>query len=547
MTILVTLRGPEAGTPFPLTRDRTTLGRQVDCGIVLAGKQVSRQHAQILLRDGQCEVEDLGSSNGTYLNGQRLTPRRPAPLTERDELQIGPYFFGLQHEATAPPRPPSDPALVIRETVNATNFNQTLLAPDPASKLRVVLEIAQQLSRTLEIEPLLSKLLEQIMRLLPQADRAMVVLCEGERLVVRAQLGRGRRDMSEYPYSRTIVRRALDEGVGLISDDVLQDQRFQASSTLMSLNLHSVLCVPLINPEGRRLGIIQADRFHTGYGFNVDDLYMLTAIGMQVSVVLENAELHAERIREERLHQEVALARDIQQGYLPDELEGFPDADFEVLGQVFPARQVAGDLYDFLKVPSGRLAFFLGDVSGKGIPAALFMVAVRTLCRHLVKESDQPAQLLNKLHAELGFDNPSCQFVTLAHGLFDPASGEVVLASAGHPPPLLRRKDGSVETIALATGRPLGCLDVPPRIVEVRLTLAPGELLFFYTDGLLEARSALDKSLFGADRIAELTKTFGPDTSLADAAEQTKAAVARFTAASELQDDLTVLLLRRKG
>src|SRR5436853_7082165 len=132
---------------------------------------------------------------------------------------------------------------------------------------------------------------------------------------------------------------------------------------------------------------------------------MLTAIGMEVTVVLENVTLHAEKLREQRLHQELALAHDIQEGYLPDELEGFPNADFEIFGRVYPARQVAGDFYDFIKTPTGRLAFFIGDVSGKGMPAALYMIAVRTLCRHVVKEVGRPAQLLTKLNAELAAEN----------------------------------------------------------------------------------------------------------------------------------------------
>src|SRR4030095_7698945 len=116
------------------------------------------------------------------------------------------------------------------------------------------------------------------------------------------------------------------------------------------------------------------------------------------AIVLENVALHGEKLREERLLQELAMARDIQEGYLPEELEGLPDADFAIFGRVFPARQVAGDFFDFVKTPSGRLAFFIGDVSGKGMPASLYMIAVRTLCRHLIKEVDRPGQLLAKLN-----------------------------------------------------------------------------------------------------------------------------------------------------
>ena len=549
MATLVTMRGPDLGRHFPLQGERVSLGRQVDCAIVLASKQVSRLHAQLVSDgDGGFQVEDLGSSNGTYLNGQRLSPHRPTPLSERDLLQIGPYVFGLRRApaATADPESPVPESLVVRETVNATSLHEALFAQDAATKLQVVLEISQQLARTLDLDPLLDRLLEQLIKLFPQAERALAILCEGDDLVLRAQRTRGSREIAEYPFSRTIVRRALDEGVGLLSEDVKKDQRFQGSTTITSLDLHAVMCVPLINPDGRRLGVLQVDRICKGYGFRVEELHLLTAVGMQVAVVLENAALHAERLREERLHQELALAQDIQQDYLPEELEGFPDADFEVLGRVFPARVVAGDFYDFLKVPSGKLSFFVGDVSGKGMPAALFMVAVRTLCRHLATEVARPAALLAKLDEALAADNPSCMFVTLAHGVYDPARGEVLLTSAGHPPPILRRADGRIEPLDLRPGRLLGYAEGPLRLAEVRLKLDPGDTLVFVTDGLLEARSADVRTMFGPDRLAELAKHFPPQRPLADCAEEAKAAIDRFTSTKEQQDDLTILLLRRK-
>ncbi len=547
MTTLFTMRGPDPGRQFSLKEGRTTLGRQMDCTICLASKQVSRQHAQVLFEQGQHFIEDLGSSNGTYLNGQRLTPHTPAPFTERDTVQIGPYVFSLRSAAatSTSTAAPADPPLIVRETLSAINMPPSVLATDAAVKLHVVLEISQHLARTLDLDPLLTKLLEQLMNLFPQADRALVIMCEGDHFAVRAQRARAGREASSYPFSRTIVRRALDEGVGLLSEDVHKDERFQASTTITSLDLHSVLCVPLINPDGRRLGALQVDRHCKGYGFRLEDLHLLTAIGMQVSVVLENVALHAERLREERLLQELALAREIQQSYLPEELEGFPHADFEIFGQVFPARQVAGDFYDFFKLPSGKLCFFIGDVSGKGMPAALFLVAVRTLCRHLAKEIDSPSKLLGRLNEALAADNPSCMFVTLVHGIYDPATGEVVLASAGHPPPILRRCNGGAEPLVLRPGRLLGYAGGELHHAELRLHLHPGDTLVYYTDGLLEARAPDDRTMYGPERVVELASHFGPDRPLADCAEQAKAVIDRFTGADELQDDLTLLLLRR--
>lgn len=543
MAILLVLQGPEIGRKFVLDGARTVLGRQFDSNICLAGKAISRHHAQILKDDAGYLVEDLDSSNGTLLNGQRLSPHMQVPFTERDQLQIGPYVLALR---PAPTVATSEASLVIRQQVKATGIDQSVYGQDPALKLQVVLEIAQHLGTTLDLEPLLEKLLEQLIRLFPNADRAMVLLCEGDKLVVRGQRCRHEDDASAYPYSRTIVNRALEEGVGLLSEDVRGDERFNASATLTSLDLHTLLCVPLIGQGGKRLGVIQVDRFRRGQVFRFEDLQLLTTICLQVAVVLENAALHAERLREQRLHQELAFAREIQQGFLPQELEGFPGADFEIFGQVFPARQVSGDLYDFLAVDSGsRLAFFLGDVSGKGMPAALFMVAVRTLCRHLATAGEAPAQTLTRLNASLAADNNSGMFVTLAHGIYDPATGQVIAASGGHPPPLLRRADGKVEEVNLPTGRLLGFEEGNLHLADQRFTVAPGETLMFYTDGVSEAREPTGKTMFGLERLKEVVHALDMRLPLEACAAQVKAAVDRFTATGELQDDLTLLFLRR--
>ena len=431
-------------------------------------------------------------------------------------------------------------------------------------KLQVVLEIAQHLARHLELEPLLDTLLEQIMRLLPLSDRAIVILCEEDKLVVRAQRnrveGEEAREIASpllarpWPaspaptYSRTVVRHALEEGVGILSEDVQQDKRFSASDTVTSLNLHSVLCVPLIGNEGRRLGVIQVDRVRRGSGFKVDDLHLLTTVGLQMSIALENAEFHAERLREQRLMQELTMAHDIQQGFLPTDLEGLPDCDCEVFGRVCPARQVSGDLYDFFPLPDGKLAFLIGDVSGKGMPAALFMVAVHTLCRHLAKESANPAQTLQKLNAELAVDNPSSMFVTMLLGTYQPGSGDVVLAAAGHPPPFLRRASGKMEGFTLPQGRLLGLAEtgqIPWQ--DFRFTLGPGDTLVAVTDGFLEARQPEGREMFGSDRMRDVVAGFEAALSLPECADRAKLAIEQFTAAREFHDDGSLLLLRRKS
>jgi serine phosphatase RsbU (regulator of sigma subunit) len=541
MAALVTAKGPNSGQRYELDGDGTLIGRQPDAAVYLESLAVSRQHARVYWHDGTWFIEDLGSSNGTFLNGHRVSGR--TPLTERDALQIGPYTLQLQTDQVPPP----EPEPIIRAQVNAQSTNHTLFSQNPAYKLQVVLEISQHLGRTLETEPLLGRLLDHLLRLFPQADRGTVILCERDRLVVRAQRSRLPGEPAEFPFSRTLVRRALDEGAGLLSEDVPADPKQVLSATMASLNLRSFLCVPLLGPDGRRLGVLQLDCLRPGQMFHADDLEVLTAIGLQVAVVLENAALHAERLREERLRQELRMARDIQQSFLPADFDGFPGNDPELFAKVNPAREVTGDLYDFLRLPDGRLAFFVGDVSGKGMPAALFMIAVRTLSRHLAPAADGPAELLRRLHKALAADNPTNLFVTLVHGVYDARDGSVVLASGGHPPPLLRRAGGRVEVVPLKPGVILGCAPLELNVTDTPLTLAPGETLICYTDGFTESFTPDRKQMFGIERLCEALG--GPRTALplAQCAAETTAAVQRFAGPGEQQDDQTLLLLRRPG
>jgi serine phosphatase RsbU (regulator of sigma subunit) len=553
MASVVITQGPNVGRQFACDAETTSIGRQGDCAICLESPAVSRLHAHIVRAGDRYYIEDIGSSNGTFLNGDRLRGR--APLDEDDLLQIGPYHLALRLKPPTPPEP------VVVAQVNALSSNSSLYSTNATYKLQVFIEIAQSLGRTLEVKPLLHKLLEQLFRLFPQADRGMVVLCEGDAYVVGAQRlrhnpagglagsvgsgGTGSAGGGDFPFSRSLVKRALDEGVGLLSEDVGDDASLPKSATLVALNLRSFLCVPLLGLDHRKLGVLQLDCTRHGSSFRPDDLELLTALALQVAGVLENAALHEERLREERLRRELALAREIQQSFLPHHFRPLEADNYELYARVHPAREVSGDLYDFFPQPDGRLALFLGDVSGKGMPAALFMIAVRTLARHLAASATAPAQMLQSLNNALVADNLSGLFVTLAHAMYDAGSGEVVLVSGGHPPPLLRRTDGTVVPVELSTSLMLGYMKFENPPVEKRLVLQKGETLIFYTDGLTEAFAPGRKKMFGVERLQEALAGPATELPLAACAERVRHAVAQFTSEPELQDDQTLLLLRR--
>jgi serine phosphatase RsbU (regulator of sigma subunit) len=532
--------GPEPVREITLGEGRAVIGRDQDVDICLPSKAVSRRHAQILRVHGSYFVEDLGSTNGTYLNSKRLDRRMP--LTALDQLRVGEFTLEFTQPSTVKLL---DADLVIREQVQADSANLDLYALQSAEKLRVVLEITQALGSSLEVQPLLDNLLGHLLRLFPKADRGLVLLFEQGGLVVRAGRSRHPGDAHDFPFSRTVVNKSLNEGVGILSEDTRADDRFGQSRSLQDSDVGSLLCVPLIGKEDRGLGVIQLDRAQSSEAFQGEDLRLLTTLGLQVAVVLENVALQADRLREEVLRKELALAREVQQGFLPASLDPQTFPGCELYAHVQPARVVSGDFYDFFRLDDCRLTFFLGDVSGKGLPAALFMVAVRTLARHLASAGGNPADTLARLNDALAAHSSSSMFVTLAQGIYDPRTGAAVLASAGHPRPFLRRADGRIQEIPCPAGRPLGIARETLQMTETRLDLAPGETLIYYTDGFTEALAPDGKTMFGRERLAAVLGDEAAGLSLEVWAERMRAAVRQFTGSVELQDDQTLLLLRR--
>jgi sigma-B regulation protein RsbU (phosphoserine phosphatase) len=541
MAALIILEGPDAGRNFSLKAPVTKIGRDPAAEISLTSTRVSRNHAQIHCVGTDVYVEDAGSRNGTFINGEQIRTR--TLLQAKDRLTVGEFVLGLQ--AADSISGAADRAFVIHETLDANRGNADLFTRDAAHKLQMVLELTQNLNAELDLQGVLDNLLENLLRLFPRADRGIVLLSENGNLVVRAQRGR-RPGMTDFSFSRTIVNKSLNEGVGILSEDTRADSRFDLSQSLRTSNTHSLLCVPLISKGDRRLGVIQLDRTASGAPFRPDDLSLLTTLALQVAVVVDHAALQADLVRQELLRKELAVARDIQQGFLPTNFAVPLGSGYEIFASVTPAREVSGDLYDFFALPDGRLALFVGDVSGKGMPAALFMIAVRTLARHLAPSGSSPAETLIRLNAALAADNPASMFVTLAYAIYDPKTGNMTLASGGHPPPLLVGADGAISEVPLPPGQLLGYSIGTPRLSDATLHLMPGETLVFYSDGFTEAFAPDGEAMFDVAGI-EKSLRGGQKLPLRECATRLQSSVQAFAGSHELQDDQTLLLIRRVG
>lgn len=304
-----------------------------------------------------------------------------------------------------------------------------------------------------------------------------------------------------------------------------------------------LLAIPIeIDGDARGVLVVADKESRSGVGpFSPEDKRTLGLFANQAAIALENARLHRQELEKQRMEREMELAAEIQRQILPDVS---PDVEgFDLVGRSRPARQVGGDYYDLLRLPDGRLRLALGDVSGKGVPAALLVSTLHSGLRLLLGDSALSADHLERLNRHVVESSASNKFITLTVSELDPTTGELRSINAGHNPALLLRADGSVDRLR-ATGMPVGMLPAA-KYHETRWTLQPGDLLCLYSDGITEAADPDDEE-FGEDRLVECLLEHRAEP-LADVAEALDAAVARFVRGEPQADDETVVLLRRHG
>ena len=247
----------------------------------------------------------------------------------------------------------------------------------------------------------------------------------------------------------------------------------------------------------------------------------------------------------DRMEDELNIGREIQMSMIPLTFPPFPDHDeFSVFAALEPALEVGGDFYDFYFIDEERFCFCIGDVSGKGVPAALFMAVAKTLIKSRAADDRSTASILTHVNDELSVDNFNCMFVTIFSGILNIRTGELLYTNAGHNPPYLKRRDGTLQPLDQRHGPVIGAVE---GIVyaEGRDTMESGDLLLLYTDGVTEAMDIEDR-LFSEKRLEQLLVSM--DTDDADkVVDNTVVAVKVFAGEAEQADDITVLALASHG
>ncbi len=561
MAVLRALQGLKAGELFPLEGAAVTLGRHPACDIVLESAAVSRQHARILAAEGKFYLEDLHSRNGTFLNGRPVFQRQL--LDENDEVGICDllftFHFGPPDETlTAPPARRgdlSDEALLVDDDQQDSQYSTIMsklnisagssglrLELNPAAKLKALIQISQNLGMALGLAEVLPKLLDSLFAIFLQADRGFIVLREPQtgRLVPKAIKYRRHQERQSVRISRTIVNNVMASKEAILSADAATDARFDMAESIVDFHIRSMMCAPLIDRGGQALGVIQLDTLDPRNRFEQDDLDMLVSVACQAAFAVENAQLHEAAVHDEALKRELALAHEVQRGFLPSAGPSIPGYEFFEFYE--PANQLGGDYYDYVELPGGRLAVVVADVSGKGIAASLLMAKLSAETRYCLASEPSPTAALGRLNRLFCDSSWEDRFVTMVLAVLDPRRHEAVVVNAGHLPPLWRRGPGKVEAIGQAEARlPLG-VDRDMEYAPCTVSLAAGQSLVLYTDGITEAMNAKGE-LYGSGRLLALLNSDVDRLSLLG--RRILDDVKRFVGARSQSDDMCLTCLGR--
>ena len=551
MASLHVIKGANEGANIQLDGDKFILGRNPDCHIVIPITSVSREHAEILRVGGRFYIEDKKSRNNTFVNNQPITAR--TLLKNNDKIRICDFLAAfLDNQPTMVAEEEEEEAEVEGEgtaTVEAalTHSSHMLLEQQPAEKLRLLLEISGNLSKTLELGSLFPKIVDSLLALFRQADRCFLIQAEESgkqgqpsKLMPRVVKTRRANEESNARFSKSIVRRCLETGQALLSDDAQRDGRVQLSQSVVDFRIRSVMCVPLCGATGKPFGVIQLDTQDRSKKFTQEDLKMLWSVANYAAISMENARLIEEAVKSERLRRDVELAQAVQLSFLPQSLPEI--AGYKFAAHYKAAQAVGGDYYGFIPLTEGRLALTVGDVAGKGVQASLLMAKLSSDTRFSLSTVPELGAAVAKLNDLLyEFTSQADRFVTFGAVVLDPAQHTVTMVSAGHASPLLYKSGGGPlqEVVSKkVAGLPLGIME-GYTFDSCELALEPGESLLIFTDGVTDALDLKGKP-FGVEGI-QATLEPARGANVTQLVERLARAVQSHAAGRDPFDDITLV------
>ena len=509
---------------FELGDGDTIIGRHPDCNIVVEAAAVSRYHAKVTKQGDDYLVLDAGSRNGTFLNNELVGDAEI--LREGDRIRVSDVELIFHIEAI-----PGFALPGAEMTFEGSNFGIVMvdeaksdlssaqveyrssvdglkMSATPEAKLEALMRINSNLSNALALDDVLPKVLESLFMVFPSADRGFVVMRhEDGSLEPRWVKQRRATDQTQtVRLSRTIMNKVMDTGEAILSLDATEDSRFESSESIADFSIRSMMCAPLYDGDGKAFGALQIDSIQGRGQFRDDDLDLLAGVATQAGVVINNARMHEQALAQQEVEQDLRLATEVQQAFLPQENPLIPS--FQLSSFYKAAHHIGGDYFDYIDLPNNRVAIVVADVVGHGVAAAMFMAKLSAETRFcLASEPDLAAAivLLNDRMSALQVE----RFVTFLVMVVDPVSESVAMVNAGHMAPVVRvAKDSSiVEPGQEESGLPIA-IDLGMEYETVVIDMCVGDVAIMYTDGVNEAMNEADEE-FGIEKVKELAAAGG--------------------------------------
>jgi sigma-B regulation protein RsbU (phosphoserine phosphatase) len=504
---------------------------------------LSRQHFAFEGQGDDWTVQDLGSKNGTFVNniplkaklilkpGDRITAGHLTIVYSPDAKgpDLGVVVFEGEEDSTSPT------SSTVVTSLEGALSNQTMMLERGGAKasapLQALLRAGQELSANRPLPELFPVILNLAIEAV-NAQRGVVMILEGDTLVARAHKGEG------FRISTAVRDRVIREKTSILVRDAQLDDAFKSRMSIVEQKVHTMMAVPL-QTNDRIIGLIYLDSPFVLREFTKEDLSLLTVMANVAAIRVESARLAEVEQAERIMKRDLTQAAEIQRGILPETAPKVPG--LQLAGFNAPCRTVGGDYYGFVSYPSGRVGLALGDVSGKGMAAALMVMAFEARLRVLVEDTENPATLVMRLNKITCANCPSNRFITFFFSVLDPATGNLAFANAGHNPPIVVRTSGEVEMLD-GGGPVLGVLAIAP-YNEQQARLGPGDLLVVYSDGVTEAANTAEEE-YGEERLIEVLKrrrTDSSDTIVSAVMESLN----RFTSGAPQADDITLVVAKR--
>lgn len=526
-------------SPFrhPLDGASVSIGRASDCSIPIKDRYLSRKHAEMIPTGKSWILRDLGSANGTYLNGNRVEHERELNTGDRIRLGDTEIVFETAERTDR---------FVAVDVVSSPTISIPVhdISDEPESqdvaRLQTLTLLARELIEDRPMEELFGFIVDRVMQHLQPSRAAIALLAEDGRSFTKVEVRRqDQNDASELTISHTLLATIVGEKKALAYVDVGADEKLRMAKSIIMQGIHSILCAPMMIGNAV-VGVLYVDYLFTQRSISEDDVKLVAQVARFAAIKLETTRLREEAIEKRIMDEELKTASSIQRRLLPpapSAIEGFTFAGYNQ-----PCRTVSGDYYDFAIRPDGRIYFAIGDVSGKGVTAGLMMAGLQVAFRIFSKSDPDPATLVTQLNASLKENLPQSKFVTLFLGRLDTKTGLVEYVNAGHTPPLLLTNSGTRE---LTDSDLLLGVVSRAQFTNRQLQLAPGDSLVLFTDGVTEARDEAGNDLGSSIIAAALAKLHGSEAE--EIASAVNGAVLEYVGSPDnLDDDVTLVVVSRR-